>query len=73
MSTERESLFEDGPRPSGEPGFGECEGCGLSVESVGWDLLCFSCQEEERELNDERDMRLAEEDHYLYAIPWDAA
>ncbi len=38
-----------------ETGFGECEGCGCSVERVGWDRLCFACQDEEREFDDERD------------------
>lgn len=50
-------------------GFGECEGCGNSVERVGWDRLCFSCQDEEREEWESRLEAMAEEDHRLYTIP----
>jgi hypothetical protein len=29
-------------------GFGECAACGCGVERVGWDDLCFRCQEAEK-------------------------
>lgn len=40
----------------GSGGFGECINCGSAVERVGWDDLCFRCQDEEADdLHDTRD------------------
>ena len=57
-------------------GFGECQDCGNAVERVGWDDLCFACQESEKaELIDDgeeceeqeaRWQRMDEEDAFLY-------
>lgn len=61
----------------GASGFGQCEACGCSVERVGWDDLCFSCQESEKaEMADdweERQEEMAEEDRRLYTVPLHAA
>lgn len=51
-------------------GFGECQNCGGSVERVGWDDLCFRCQESEKAelLGHEID----EEDEFPDGIPADS-
>jgi hypothetical protein len=50
-------------------GFGQCVACGSGVERVGWDDLCFACQDDEREMWESRLEAMAEEDHYLYSVP----
>jgi hypothetical protein len=52
-----------------ETTFGECEGCFGQIERVGWDRLCFDCQDEERQEQLDRWERLDEENEYLYGIP----
>lgn len=51
-----------------ETTYGECEGCFGTVERVGWDSHCLACQDEDRELDDDRAERLREENDYLYGI-----
>jgi len=52
-------------------GFGECQECGGPVERVGWDDLCFSCQEDERAEQEARWERMDEEDAFLYGVPFE--
>jgi hypothetical protein len=50
MTTGAERCFDSGSRASHPlaSGFGECAACGCGVERVGWDDLCFRCQEAEK-------------------------
>lgn len=41
--------------------FGMCRGCGFAVERVGWDDLCFACQEEDARLYGPDDEAYAED------------
>lgn len=71
MSQRREAPYSGAPDGDSRPDltFGECEGlCGRMVERVGWDSLCFSCQEELLEEQEADNERLREEDEYLYGV-----
>lgn len=47
-------------------GFGECLECGGPVERVGWDDLCFACQESEKAEMEPVDERDADDDHLAF-------